>query len=48
VGFSISGDPILHLELTHIKKRSDATGDFKNYKGLAYLSLDLLYDAKGW
>jgi hypothetical protein len=41
-----SADPILHCEPPLLKHRSDAMGEFK-IKGLAYLSLDIIYDLKG-
>jgi hypothetical protein len=43
-GSGKSADPILHREPPLLKHRSHAMGDFK---GLAYLSLDLTYDLKG-
>jgi hypothetical protein len=41
-----SADPILHREPPLLQNRSNATGDFKHLKVLAYLSLDLIYHLK--
>jgi hypothetical protein len=41
-----SADPILHHETPLLKHSSDAMGEFKNKEGLAFLSLDLIYDLK--
>jgi hypothetical protein len=48
-GSGKSGDPILHQELPHIKKRSDATGDFKNHRrvDVSLFRPKLIYDLKG-
>jgi hypothetical protein len=47
-GSGNSGDPILHREPPFIKKnRSDATAILNITEGLAYLSLDLIYDLQG-
>jgi hypothetical protein len=40
-------DPILHHEPPLLKHCTDATGTLNIKEGLAYFSLDLIYDLKG-